>query len=115
MPNKSYPSLINEYRFEFNRDYSIYFDSKALQKWFLNLLAYRCTICNPIAPFSSEDERNLLRNDIQDFYNANSLNKHLLKEHNKSICPICAKGERMFPGELRVYSSQVIPGSSIHP
>ena len=60
MPNKSYPSLINEYRFEFNRDYSIYFDSKALQKWFLNLLAYRCTICNPIVPFSSEDERNLL-------------------------------------------------------
>lgn len=108
MPNKTYSILINEYRFEFNREYSIYFDSKALEKWFLDLLAYRCAICNPIVPFSATNERTLLRTDIQDYFNANSLDKHLCDEHNKRICPICAKGEQMFPGELRVYSNQVL-------
>lgn len=114
MPKKTYSVLIDEYRFEFNREYSIHFDSKALEKWFLDLLSYRCTICDPVIPFSKQDERVFLKTDVTDYYSAEGLNRHLAEEHGKNICSICARAERMFPVELRVYSQQVTLAASLN-
>ena len=107
IPRKKYRDLQNEYRFVHNSKWNIDFDNSTVEKWFLDLLILRCTICDPFTPFGKINERVYDREAITDYMTVTSLQDHLKTEHGKTICSLCAKMNRMFPYELKQYPRQV--------
>lgn len=78
-----------------------------MEKWFLDLLLMRCTVCDPVIPFGKVNEREYGKKTVFDYGTVTTLQSHLNEEHSKFICQLCANQGRMFPYELKLYSRQV--------
>ena len=107
IPKKTYSELQGEYRFKHNKEYDIDFDNEIVEKWHLDLLIMRCTICDPYVPYSKINERSYTRHEIEDYGTVGSLQDHLRAEHGRTICSLCANKGRLFPYELKLYARQV--------
>ena len=114
IPKKTYSELQGEYRFKHNREYDIDFDNEIVEKWHLDLLIMRCTVCDPYVPYSKINEKSYARQEIEDYGTVGSLQDHLRSEHNKMICSLCANKGRLFPYELKLYARQVGSFSDDH-
>lgn len=108
IPKKTYSELQGEYRFKHNKEYDIDFDNEIVEKWHLDLLIMRCTVCDPYVPYSKINEKSYARHEIEDYGTVGSLQDHLRAEHGKMICSLCANKGRLFPYELKLYARQVI-------
>lgn len=86
----------------------MYFDSKAMEKWFLNLLDFECPICSPFIPVNKLNEKEYMNEYRVSFSSITSLNSHLHNEHRVKVCEVCAKSNRMFNHELKLYNESVL-------
>ena len=114
IPKKKYLELQGEYRFVHNKELNIDFDNSTVERWFLDLLAMRCVICDPFTPYGKIDERKYEKMHITDYSTIQSLQNHLKMEHGKTMCTICAKMRRMFPYEFKLYHQQVCLSGNCH-
>ena len=114
IPKKTHSELQDEYRFKHNKEYDIDFDNEIVEKWHLDLLIMRCTVCDPYVPYSKINEKSYARHEIEDYGTVGSLQDHLRAEHGKMICSLCANKGRLFPYELKLYARQVGSFSSDH-
>ena len=107
IPKKTYSDLLQEYRFDYNAKFGVYFDSKAIEKWFLSLLEYECPICYPFVELRNMVEKKYINEYRESYYSVEALNSHLSSEHHLKVCEICAKSNRMYPHELKLYGQAV--------
>lgn len=85
----------------------MYFDSKAMEKWFLSLLDFECPICSPFIPVDKLNEKEYMNEYRVSFSSISSLNTHLRNDHRVKVCEVCAKSNRMFNHELKLYNESV--------
>ena len=107
IPKKTYSDLLQEYRFDYNAKFGVYFDSKAIEKWFLSLLEYECPICYPFVELRNMVEKKYINEYRESYFSVEALNSHLSSEHHLKVCEICAKSNRMYPHELKLYGQAV--------
>lgn len=79
-----------------------------MEKWFLNLLDFECPICSPFIPVNKLNEKEYMNEYRVSFSSITSLNSHLHNEHRVKVCEVCAKSNRMFNHELKLYNESVL-------